>query len=106
MDEKASTTHAHRSTLDENKMINQAPNVHEVAVEALKAKLKAIQDEIPHFTLPGSTSATRRLNPLASVPAEFIMLMLAAARNSRSLAPTTDATPQEIEDLRQVAEAD
>jgi hypothetical protein len=55
--------------------------------------------------LPGSKSATRRLNPLASVPIEFIALMLSAARNHRSIAVTTGETPEEIEDLLHFARA-
>jgi hypothetical protein len=105
MDENQSTTDAQRSTSDEGKPIFQPPNAHQLAVEALAAKLQAIQEEIPHFTLPDSKSATRRLNPLASVPAEFIVQMLSAARNYRSLTPTTGETPQEIADLMDFANA-
>src|SRR5438477_12827070 len=76
VDEKHPVTGAQPSTFDEGKTIVQGSDAHQLAVEALIAKLDAIQDEIPHFTLPDSKSATRKLNPLASVPAEFITLML------------------------------
>ena len=78
---------------------------HKAAAAAIIDEVRGLKDRIPHFVIPESRAARRRLTRAASVPPEFIDLTSMATRNNEDLARGGNSGPDETEDLRSYAEA-
>ena len=78
---------------------------HKDAAAAIINEIRGLKDRIPHFVIPESRAARRRLARAASLPPEFIDLASMATRNNEDLARGGDSGPDETEDLRSYAEA-
>jgi len=78
---------------------------HKDAAAAIIDEIRGLKDRIPHFVIPESTAARRRLVRAASVPPEFIDLASMATRNHEDLARGGNSGPGQTEDLTSYAEA-
>ena len=68
---------------------NAAPNVHtETALQRVQ-ELRTWREQIPHFAIPLTADATRKLSNAASVPPEFVELTHMATASQASLARTS-----------------
>jgi hypothetical protein len=68
-------------------------------------QLREIREEVPHFAIPESRDARRRLSVAASIPSEFIELATVAVASQKGLARTDGASPAEVYDWVGYADA-
>lgn len=68
-------------------------------------ELQRWREQIPHFIIPATTDATRRLSNAASVPAEFIELTSIGTANHKPLMRAESRTPEEVRDLVSYSDA-
>jgi hypothetical protein len=68
-------------------------------------ELQRWRGQIPHFAIPATADATRRLASAASVPPVFVELTNVALANQRVLVRTEGATPTEVRDLLSYADS-
>jgi len=81
------------------------PISHAEAAQQRVQELRRWRELIPHFVMPASIDATRRLIPAASVSPEFIELTNVAVANQPALVRNEGITPAEIRDLVSYADA-
>lgn len=84
--------------------VTPAPS-HKDAAAAIIDEVRGLKDRIPHFVIPESKAAPRRLAKAASVPPQFIDLASMATRNNEDLARGGNSGPDETRDLTSYAEA-
>lgn len=75
------------------------PNSYVQSVHARIQELRRWREEIPHFVLPRSVDATKRMNATSSVPIEFIEGTMVAMANEAALVRGDSASPGHIRDL-------
>ena len=80
------------------------PTSYAEAAQERVLELRKWRDEIPHFAIPETNDATKRLSPAASIPSEFIELTNVAVTNETALVRGDGATAPQVRDL--VAYAD
>jgi hypothetical protein len=85
-------------------VITETPNAYVEAAQERVLQLRKWRDEIPHFAIPQTSNATKRLAPAASVPPEFIELSNVAVANETALVRGDGVMPPQVRDL--VAYAD
>ena len=81
------------------------PNSYTEAAQERVLQLRAWRGEIPHFAIPESSDATKRLSSAASIPPEFIELTNVAVANETALVRGDGATPPQVRDLVAYADA-
>jgi len=81
------------------------PISHAEAAQQRVQELRRWRELIPHFVMPASIDATRRLIPAASVSPEFIELTNVAVANQPALVRNEGITPAEVRDLVSYADA-
>ena len=95
------------STIDINepKVEPTVPNRHTDAAQERINELRRWREEIPHFVIPPTADAMRRLASAASVSAEFVELTNVAVANQTSLVRAEGLPPAEVRDLVSYADA-
>jgi hypothetical protein len=68
-------------------------------------ELQRWREQIPHFIIPATTDATRRLSNAASVSPEFMELTSIATANHKPLVRAESRTPAEVRDLVSYSDA-
>jgi hypothetical protein len=68
-------------------------------------ELQRWREQIPHFVVPPTPDATRRLSRTAAIPAEFLHLTALSLANQAALARTDGIPPAEMRDLVSYADA-
>ncbi|HEX9983509.1 MAG TPA: hypothetical protein VGF69_09605 [Thermoanaerobaculia bacterium] len=68
-------------------------------------QLREIREAVPHFTIPETRDARRRMSVVAAVPPEFIELATVAVANQKGLARVDGASPAEVYDWMNYADA-
>jgi hypothetical protein len=81
------------------------PTSHAGAAQALLQDARHMRTRIPRLVIPESPADRIRLNNAASVPPEFIELTTVAVANEESLVRGDSATPAEVRDLLDYADA-
>lgn len=84
---------------------NGAPNNYAETAQLRVAELHKWREQIPHFAIPETTDATRRLSQAASVPSVFIELTNVAVANQTGLMRADSVPPAEVRDLVAYADA-
>lgn len=79
-------------------------NYAEAAQERVR-ELQRWREQIPHFTTPESTDASRRLSSAAAVSPEFIELTNLAVANHMPLVRAEGVTPAQVRDLLAYADS-
>ena len=88
-----------------NEVVTDPSNPHIEPAQARLSELRAMREAIPRFAIPESTRETRRLNAAASVPPDFVELVVFALANNKALALGEGKSPAELRDLLRYAEA-
>jgi hypothetical protein len=78
---------------------------HADAVQQRVLELQRWREQIPRFSIPAASDATRRLVSAASVPAPFIELTNVAVMNQPALERTEGVKPAQVRDLMRYADA-
>jgi hypothetical protein len=81
------------------------PGAHAATVQERIQELHQWREQIPHFAIPTTSDATRRLNSVASVTPEFIELTNVATANNLPLVRGASLTPDQVRDLVAYADA-
>ena len=81
------------------------PISHAEAAQQRVQELRRWRELIPHFVMPASIDATRRLIPAASVSPEFIELTNVAVANQPALVRSEGLAPAAVRDLVSYADA-
>jgi hypothetical protein len=68
-------------------------------------ELRRWREQIPHFAIPATADATKRLSNAASVPPEFIELTSIATANHKPLVRGDSRTPEQVRDLVSYSDA-
>jgi hypothetical protein len=80
-------------------------NVHTEAAQAIVADIRKFRERIPRLVIPVSKKDAARLRTAASVPAEFVELTNLAVANENELVRGGAATPAEVRDSLDYADA-
>jgi hypothetical protein len=78
---------------------------HKDAAAVIIDEVRGLKDRIPHFVIPESKAARRRLGRAASVPAVFVDLTSMATRNNEDLTVGGNSGPAQIAELTSFADA-
>lgn len=85
--------------------VSAVPAAHPEAAQERVNELRRMRELIPRFVMLGSAKQVTRLNGVASVPPEFVELTAMAVANHNALVRGDAATPAEVRDLMNYADA-